>query len=132
MASTAAGYFRRLARRITTDVDTLDASEMSETAEASGAQRACDCSRGEEVTVLGRLRSVEVCPQAAAAMSGSRIESASRMDDLSDGEDWYDREQWGLAEGEDLKKGTDEDEVETVDESRTQGKRGRGRHFPFF
>lgn len=67
MASTAAGYFRRLAQRITTDVDTLDASEMSETAEASGAQRACDCSRGEEVTVLGRLRSVEVCPQAAAA-----------------------------------------------------------------
>lgn len=67
MASTAAGYFRRLARRITTDVDTLDASEMSETAEASGAQRACDCSRGEEVTVLGRLRSVAVCPQAAAA-----------------------------------------------------------------
>ncbi|UZJ25907.1 OB-fold nucleic acid binding domain-containing protein [Rhodococcus antarcticus] len=67
MASTAAGYFRRLARRITTDVDTLDAREMSETSEASGAQRACDCSRGEEVTVLGRLRSVEVCPQAAAA-----------------------------------------------------------------
>lgn len=67
MASTAAGYFRRLARRITTDVDTLDAREMSETAEASGARRACDCSRGEEVTVLGRLRSVEVCPQAAAA-----------------------------------------------------------------
>ncbi|KAJ5037097.1 hypothetical protein EN45_106130 [Penicillium chrysogenum] len=47
--------------------------------------------------------------------------------EMSDGEDWYDREQWGLAEGEDLKKGTDEDEVETVDESRTQGKRGRGR-----
>ena len=67
MASTAAGYFRRLARRITTDVETLDAREMSETAEASGAQRACDCSRGEEVTVLGRLRSVEVCPSAAAA-----------------------------------------------------------------
>lgn len=67
MAATAAGYFRRLARRITTDVDTLDAREMSATAEAAGAQRACDCSRGEEVTVLGRLRSVEVCPQAAAA-----------------------------------------------------------------
>ncbi|CAI7582874.1 unnamed protein product [Penicillium glandicola] len=47
--------------------------------------------------------------------------------EMSDGEDWYDREQWGLAEGEDLKKGTDEDEVETVDESRTQVKRGRGR-----
>jgi hypothetical protein len=47
--------------------------------------------------------------------------------EMSDGEDWYDREQWGLTEGEDLKKGTDEDEVETVDETRTQGKRGRGR-----
>jgi hypothetical protein len=47
--------------------------------------------------------------------------------ELSDGEDWYDREKWGLAEGEDLKKGTDEDEVETVDESRTTAKRGRGR-----
>jgi hypothetical protein len=47
--------------------------------------------------------------------------------EMSDGEDWYDREKWGLAEGEDLKKGTDEDEIETVDESRTQAKRGRGR-----
>ncbi|KAJ5160584.1 uncharacterized protein N7482_007588 [Penicillium canariense] len=47
--------------------------------------------------------------------------------ELSDGEDWYDRERWGLGEGEDLKKGTDEDEVETVDESRTTAKRGRGR-----
>lgn len=67
MASTEAGYFRRLARRLTTDVDTLDADEMTATATASGAQRACDCSRGEEVTVLGRLRSVEVCPVASEA-----------------------------------------------------------------
>ncbi|RAL00252.1 RXT2 domain-containing protein [Aspergillus ibericus CBS 121593] len=47
--------------------------------------------------------------------------------ELSDGEDWYDREKWGLAEGEDLKKGADEDEIETVEESRTANKRGRGR-----
>ncbi|XHF96990.1 hypothetical protein AWENTII_000599 [Aspergillus wentii] len=47
--------------------------------------------------------------------------------EMSDGEDWYDREKWGLAEGEDLKKGADEDEIETVDESRATGKRGRGR-----
>ncbi|PLB44046.1 hypothetical protein P170DRAFT_418621 [Aspergillus steynii IBT 23096] len=47
--------------------------------------------------------------------------------EMSDGEDWYDREKWGLAEGEDLKKGADEDEVETVEESRTTNKRGRGR-----
>lgn len=47
--------------------------------------------------------------------------------EMSDGEDWYDREKWGLAEGEELKKGADEDEIETVDDSRTTGKRGRGR-----
>ncbi|CEN62100.1 hypothetical protein ASPCAL08739 [Aspergillus calidoustus] len=46
--------------------------------------------------------------------------------ELSDGEDWYDREKWGLAEGEDLKKGADEDEIEPVEESRSN-KRGRGR-----
>ncbi|PWY81792.1 hypothetical protein BO70DRAFT_352874 [Aspergillus heteromorphus CBS 117.55] len=47
--------------------------------------------------------------------------------EMSDGEDWYDREKWGLVEGEDLKKGADEDEIETVEESRTSNKRGRGR-----
>ena len=47
--------------------------------------------------------------------------------EMSDGEDWYDRETWGLAPGEDLKKGADEDEIETVDDSRATGKRGRGR-----
>ncbi|KAJ0424531.1 RXT2-like protein [Aspergillus carlsbadensis] len=46
--------------------------------------------------------------------------------ELSDGEDWYDRGKWGLAEGEDLKKGADEDEIEPVEESRSN-KRGRGR-----
>ena len=29
--------------------------------------KACDCKSGEEVTVLGRLRSVELCPRDAAA-----------------------------------------------------------------
>lgn len=47
--------------------------------------------------------------------------------EMSDGEDWYDPQKWGLAEGEELKKGADEDEIETVDESRATGKRGRGR-----
>lgn len=47
--------------------------------------------------------------------------------EMSDGEDWYERETWGLAPGEDLKKGADEDEIETVDDSRATGKRGRGR-----
>ncbi|KAI1831868.1 hypothetical protein DTO027I6_7283 [Penicillium roqueforti] len=63
-------------------------------------------------------------------MKGDILEwckAEGHVGEMSDGEDWYDREQWGLAEGEELKKGTDEDEIETVDESRTQGKRGRGR-----
>lgn len=65
MAPAAAGYFRRLTRKLTEDIDQLDAEEMAETSEASGARRACDCSRGEEVTMLGRLRSVEACSKAA-------------------------------------------------------------------
>jgi RecG-like helicase len=67
MASTDAGYFRKLTRRLTADVAELDAHEMSQTAEAAGARRACDCSRGEEVTMLGRLRSVAVSPKSAEA-----------------------------------------------------------------
>jgi hypothetical protein len=66
----------------------------------------------------------------ACRMKGDVLEwckAEGHVGEMSDGEDWYDREKWGLAEGEDLKKGTDEDEVETVDESRTQAKRGRGR-----
>jgi len=60
------GYFSRLVRRLTSDVEALDADELSEQAEASGAQKACDCRSGEEVTVLGRLRSVQLCPNSDA------------------------------------------------------------------
>ncbi|NKY88032.1 OB-fold nucleic acid binding domain-containing protein [Nocardia veterana] len=61
------GYFRRLGRRLTADLDVLDAEELAETSEASGACRAAECRRGEEVTMLGRLRSVEACPKSASA-----------------------------------------------------------------
>ncbi|WP_228824375.1 OB-fold nucleic acid binding domain-containing protein [Nocardia blacklockiae] len=61
------GYFRRLGRRLTADLDRLDAEELAETSEASGACRADECRRGEEVTMLGKLRSVEACPKAAGA-----------------------------------------------------------------
>lgn len=67
MPSPASGYFRRLSRRLTEDIDRLDAEELAETADASGACRVADCRRGEEVTMLGRLRSVEACPKAAGA-----------------------------------------------------------------
>ncbi|WIX89356.1 OB-fold nucleic acid binding domain-containing protein [Amycolatopsis sp. DG1A-15b] len=61
------GYFSRLVRKLTSDVEELDADEMSMRSGAEGAQRACDCRSGEEVTVMGRLRSVELCPTNEAA-----------------------------------------------------------------
>ncbi|MQA09098.1 MAG: DNA-binding protein [Pseudonocardiaceae bacterium] len=61
------GYFSRLVRRLTSDVEELDAEDLSEKAEASGAARVRECHSGEEVTILGRLRSVEMCPRDAVA-----------------------------------------------------------------
>jgi hypothetical protein len=67
MASTRGGYWNRLVRRLTSDVTELDADDLSREVDAVGARRACDCQSGEEVTVLGRLRSVELSPRDAAA-----------------------------------------------------------------
>ncbi|MGQ0775811.1 MAG: OB-fold nucleic acid binding domain-containing protein [Pseudonocardiales bacterium] len=67
MSSAAPGYWRRLVRRLTIDAAELDADELSRQVEQSGARRASECTFGEAVTVLGRLRSVELCPRAAVA-----------------------------------------------------------------
>jgi hypothetical protein len=67
MSAKDGGYFSRLVRKLTSDVEDLDADDLSESSRAGGAQRACDCRSGEEVTVLGRLRSVELCPTDEAA-----------------------------------------------------------------
>ena len=55
----AKGYLRRLTRRLTEDPEQRDAKELSDEAVNTGAQRAIDCQRGQEVTVVGTLRSVE-------------------------------------------------------------------------
>lgn len=55
------GVLRRLMRRLTSDVGVLDADDLSSDADRSGAQRASECACGQEVTVFGRLRSVEFC-----------------------------------------------------------------------
>ncbi len=60
------GFFRRLGHRLTADLGSLDAQELAETSEAAGASQAATCQRGEEVTMLGRLRSVEECSKTAA------------------------------------------------------------------
>ena len=67
MSGTGDGYWRRMVRRLTTDATELDADDLARDAERGGAQRTCDCTRGEEVTVLGRLRTVELCPRVAVA-----------------------------------------------------------------
>ncbi|MDT7574453.1 MAG: hypothetical protein QOH17_786 [Pseudonocardiales bacterium] len=67
MGGTERGAFRRMLRKLTSDVDALDADDLSENAEKTGAHRASDCACGQDVTVFGRLRSVEFCPQDADA-----------------------------------------------------------------
>ncbi len=57
--ATAEGYLRRLTRRLTEDPEQLDVDELSEEAADTGAQKAVDCQRGQEVTMVGTLRSVE-------------------------------------------------------------------------
>jgi hypothetical protein len=67
MGGTDGGAFKRMMRKLTSDVGTLDADDLTEHAEKSGAQRASDCRCGQDVTVFGRLRSVQFCPQSADA-----------------------------------------------------------------
>lgn len=57
--ATAEGYLRRLTRRLTEDPEQLDVEELSDEAAMTGAQKAIDCQRGQEVTMIGTLRSVE-------------------------------------------------------------------------
>jgi hypothetical protein len=58
MAS-ADGILRRLTRRLTEDPEQRDAEQLTDEAANTGAQRAIDCQRGQDVTMVGALRSVE-------------------------------------------------------------------------
>lgn len=49
----AQGYLRRLTRRLTEDLEQRDVEEVSDEVLNAGAQRAIDCQRGQEVTVVG-------------------------------------------------------------------------------
>jgi RecG wedge domain len=68
----AGGYLRRLTRRLTEDPEQRDVEELSEEAVNTGAQRAIDCRRGQEVTMVGTLRSVEA--NARGCAGGVRAE----------------------------------------------------------
>ena len=50
---------RRLTRRLTEDLEQSDVQELNDEALNTGAMRAVDCTRGQEVTMVGTLRCVE-------------------------------------------------------------------------
>ena len=70
--ATAEGYLRRLTRRLTEDPEQLDVEELSDDVASTGAQKAIDCHRGQEVTMIGTLRSVEA--NAKGCAGGVRAE----------------------------------------------------------
>ncbi len=72
------GFVRRLTRRLTEDPELRDAEELSDEAVNTGAQRVIDCERGQEVTMVGVLRTVET--NAKGCVGGLRA-------DLFDGTD---------------------------------------------
>jgi len=62
----AESFLRRLTRRLTEDPEQRDVKELSDEAVNTGAQRAIDCAPGQEVTMVGTLRSVEANPKGSA------------------------------------------------------------------
>ena len=64
--ATVEGFVRSLTRRLTESPEERDAEELTDEALNTGAQRAIDCCRGQEVTMVGRLRSVETNPKGCA------------------------------------------------------------------
>ena len=70
--ATAEGLVRRLTRRLTESPEERDAGELSGEAASTGAHRAIDCQRGQEVTMIGTLRSVQT--NAKGCAGGVRAE----------------------------------------------------------
>jgi hypothetical protein len=57
------GRLGRLARRLVTDTEQLDAEDLREDVGRSGARPVVTCCAGDPVTVTGRLRSVVYTPK---------------------------------------------------------------------
>jgi hypothetical protein len=68
----AEGFVRRLTRRLVESTEVRDAEELSGMAASTGAHRAIDCQRGQEVTMIGTLRSVQT--NAKGCSGGVRAE----------------------------------------------------------
>lgn len=59
----AEGGLRRLFRRFLSSTDVLDAEDLRLASVDAGATRVCDCPRGRQVTVSGRLTAVVYTPR---------------------------------------------------------------------
>jgi RecG wedge domain len=70
--ATAEGYLRRLTRRLTEAPEQRDVEELTDEVANTGAQKAINCRRGQEVTMVGTLRSVEA--NAKGCAGGIRAE----------------------------------------------------------
>jgi len=79
--ATAEGFVRRITRRLTEDPQQRDAQELTGAADSTGAQRAVDCQRGQEVTMVGTLRSVET--NAKGCAGGVRAEFFDGTDSVT-------------------------------------------------
>ncbi|KAA0112111.1 OB-fold nucleic acid binding domain-containing protein [Mycolicibacterium sp. P1-5] len=79
--ATAESFVRRLTRRLTEDPEQRDVEELTDEAASSGAQRAIDCQRGQEVTMVGTLRSVET--NAKGCAGGVRAEFFDGTDSVT-------------------------------------------------
>jgi hypothetical protein len=52
----------RWIKRLTSDEGELEADTLSSEAAASGAKAVCDCTAGEKVEILGKVRTVSLLP----------------------------------------------------------------------
>lgn len=61
----ASGLLKRLGRMLTEDLEVADDDRIERECREEGAQRAKDCSRGDEATMVGELRAVQTCSRNA-------------------------------------------------------------------
>jgi RecJ-like exonuclease len=57
------GWLGRLGRRLVAEAEQLDADDLQDDVDRSGARAVATCAHGEPVTVTGRLRSVVYTPK---------------------------------------------------------------------
>ncbi len=67
------GKIGRWMKKFATDDETVDADNLSSEADASGCQHAAGCWQGQRVTIIGRLRAVELRPTDALATLNAEL-----------------------------------------------------------